>query len=271
MKTEGIAIIRVDLPSDIENIEIIPIGDVHIGEELTDERMFKDTIKYILEKPNRFVILNGDLMDMALTMSVSDTYGASLQPEEQVKHVARLLKPLVEQNRILAMGTGNHEDRVYKHTGIDASRYLAYVLGIEERYSSNSFIVHIRVGKSYTSRETNLKKQCYSIFVQHGSGGGRKNGGKLNRLNDSDQIVANCDIYIMGHVHVPIANVMTTFLMDNANGSMHRHNKYYILNNAWQDFGGYGLKFGFSPSAKEITYATLYTQGKKRIKLHIGI
>ena len=114
-------------------------------------------------------------------------------------------------------------------------------------------------------------KQVYKIFVQHGYGGGKKNGSKLNNLNASDGIVANADMYIMGHTHTPIANVMSTFLCDEQNRQVYRHNKYYLMHNAYLDFGGYGLRQGFSPAAKELTTATLFTQGRKRIRLSIGM
>ena len=153
-------------------MEIIPIGDVHVGDEFSDLKMFKNVVDYVMAKPNRYVILNGDLMDMALTTSVSDSYGAVLSPSQQIKKVADILRPL--KKRILGMLGGNHEFRVYKSTGIDISRYLALELGIEHLYCDNSFMLFVKVGESQTSRPSKIKQQVYSIFVQHGHGGGRK-------------------------------------------------------------------------------------------------
>ena len=111
-QVEGIKIIQHVLPHTLEQVEIIPIGDVHVGDEFFDEKMLKRWVDYILEKDNRYVILNGDLMDMALTTSVSDTYGATMSPAQQVQYVAKMLMPI--RDRVLAFGTGNHSERVYK-------------------------------------------------------------------------------------------------------------------------------------------------------------
>ena len=272
-RIEGISVLKAVLPHTIEEIEIIPIGDAHVGDEHADVKMLKNMVKYVLEKDNRYVILNGDLMDMALTTSVSDTYGAKLNPMEQIEFVAGILKPI--KDRILGMLGGNHEERTYKHTGIDVSRYLAHLIGgeefVENRYSDNSFVLFLKVGESDTSRPSKIKQQVYSIFSQHGRGGGRKMGSKANRLKDSDEIVADADLYIMGHVHTPMAFPTSTFISDTQNMTIVRKNKFYLLNNAYLDFGGYGLTHGYSPASKEISFATLFTKGRKRIRLSIGL
>ena len=265
---EGLQVIKVSLPEDIEEIEIIPIGDTHTGDSMYDESHLKDVIAYVLDSPNRYVILNGDLINNAIKTAISDTYGFN-HPEHEIAHVARLFMQI--KDRILAIGTGNHEERTARLTGIDPSRYISVRLGLEDRYADNSFLLFVSVGKSYSSRSGNTKQQVYSFFVQHGFGGGKKNGSKLNNLNDADKIVADADVYIMGHTHTPIANVMSVFLTDVQNRSVYRKNKYYLMHNAYLDFGGYGLRKGFAPAAKEITYLTLKTQGRKRIKLSIGI
>jgi len=268
-KVEGINVIRVTLPSNLEEIEIVPIGDVHAGDEFYDEKLFKRVVSYILEKPNRYTILNGDLMNMALKTSVSDIYAEKDSPSGQIKRVAEILLPI--RDRILAIGTGNHEERVYKATGIDASRYLALELGLTDRYSDNSFMLFIKVGESQTSRPSKLKQQVYSIFVQHGRGGGRKMGGKANRLASSSDIIADADLYIMGHVHTPMTFPTSVFVTDSQNMTITRQNKFFLLTNAYLDFGGYGLTYQYTPSCKVVSYATLITQGQKRIILHTGM
>lgn len=265
---EGIRIIEKILPHTLEEVEIVPIGDVHVGDEFYDEKMFKGVINYVLEKPNRYVILNGDLTDMALKTSVSDTYGATMSPLDQVKYIANILEPLKE--RIIGIGNGNHEERVYKGSGIDVSYLIALELGLKKIYSNNSFVVFLKVGQSHNSRPNKVKQQVYSIFVQHGRGGGRKMGGKTNRLVDMDNIIANADLYIMGHVHSPVNLPQSTFVSDTQNMTIARHTAYYMIHNSYLSFGGYGLTYGYRPTAKVISYAILKTQGVKKIKVITG-
>lgn len=265
--SEGIKVISATLPSELETLEIIPIGDVHEGEEMFDLDLFDGLIRYILEKPNRYVILNGDLLNNAIKTSVSDVYGEN-DPERELGTIVFRLSQI--KDRILAMGSGNHEERTLKLTGIDPSRYLAVRLGIEERYSSNSFVLFLTFGHSRKPSSGNNFPNVYTIFVQHGYGGGKKNGSKLNSLNDSDQIISNADLFIMGHTHTPIANVKSSFVADTRHGTIKRQNKYFLMHNAFMKFGGYGLRYGYSPAATEVTYATL-SGNKKKISLTIGI
>ena len=266
---EGLQIIKVILPTDVKNVEIVPIGDGHLGESECDISLLRDVVEYVRAEPNRYAIINGDMINNAIKTAVSDVYGEN-DPEDEIRKVANLLFPIKE--KILAMGSGNHEERTLKLTGIDPSRYISVRLGIEDRYASNSFLLFLKMGLSHTSKNSNRDKQLvYKIFVQHGYGGGKKNGSKLNNLNASDGIVADADLYIMGHTHTPILNAMSTFLCDVQNMQAYRHTKYYMMHNAYMDFGGYGLRFGFSPAAKEVTYAILNGQGRKKIKMVMGL
>ena len=267
--TEGINVIKVELPY-FDEIEVVPFADVHIGDEWTNESIVKSTINYILERPNRFVILNGDLMDMALTMSVSDTYSATLSPMQQVQRVAKLFQPLVDDNRVLAMGTGNHEDRVYKHTGLDASRMLALEMGLVDRYSDNSFVLFVKFGESADSRKNRLKRNVYSFYCSHGYGGGKKSGSKMNNVVDMPRTV-EADIYLFSHVHDVMGKPSDSFRCDYQNMTISRVTKWHLISNSWQDFGGYGLKQGFPPASREVGYVVLNGKGKKQIKLRIGI
>ena len=109
-------VIRVELPDSLKTIGVIPIGDTHIGEEQADIQAVKDVIKYVLENDNRYAILNGDLMNIALKSSKSDVYSDTMKPSQQLEYTARLFQPLADNGRILAIGTGNHEDRVLRET-----------------------------------------------------------------------------------------------------------------------------------------------------------
>lgn len=269
LEVEGIKVIRVELPY-FDEIEVIPFGDVHVGEEWTNLNIVNDTIRYILDRPNRFVILNGDLMDMALKMSVSDSYGATLSPMEQVQSVAKLFKPLVDNKRVLAMGTGNHEDRTYKFVGLDASRMLALELGIVDRYADNSFVLFVKFGKTAQSYEGRLKQNVYSFFCSHGYGGGKKSGSKMNNVVDMTR-TAEADIYIFSHVHDVMGKPSDSFRCDYQNMTISRTTKWHLISNSWQNFGGYSLKQGFPPASREVGYVVLNGNGRKRVKLRIGL
>jgi hypothetical protein len=266
----GLKVIKVELPY-FDRIEVVPLADLHIGDAHTDEQSVIDAVKYILDKPNRFVILNGDLMNIALKHSKSDVYSATYSIEEELNRTEELLRPLAEHKRILAMQPGNHEDRIYRETGLDISLWLAERLGVRERYSSNSFVLFVKFGRSANWTPNRNKKNVYSFFVRHGVGaGGRKSGGKLNKVMEMSDTV-DCDVNIMSHVHDPILKPGLRFKCDIQNMTVAPAKVDYIVTNAFQKFGGYGQTLGFNPTSTEISYIILNGNGPKKTILVSGI
>ena len=84
----------------------------------------------------------------------------------------------------------------------------------------------------------------YTIYLTHGSGGGRKEGGKIQRLVDYANIV-DADIYICGHTHLP-ASVKTGFARPSAaNNSITYCSKLFVNAAAKLQYGGYGDISGY--------------------------
>ena len=48
-KGDAMKEIRIDLPEDIEQIELHPLADLHIGDGLCDFKLIQEKLKYILE------------------------------------------------------------------------------------------------------------------------------------------------------------------------------------------------------------------------------
>lgn len=57
--------IKCDLPF-AEVIEIHPMADHHIGDNMCDFKMIMELIEHIRTTPNAYCILGGDLMDTAM-------------------------------------------------------------------------------------------------------------------------------------------------------------------------------------------------------------
>ena len=136
--------IRCDLPY-AESIEIHPMADLHIGDRQCDFKLIMERIEYIKNTPNAYCILNGDLMDTAVATSIGDTYGASIQPMEQLKQCMNIFMPI--KDKILAVTPGNHEHRVYKTDGLDLTELMCAQLGIPQKYSPTTALLFIRFGK----------------------------------------------------------------------------------------------------------------------------
>ena len=248
--------IRCDFPY-AEVIEIHPMADLHIGDVQCDFNYIMERINYIKDTPNAYVILDGDLMDTAIASSIGDTYGASLQPMEQLRQCVKIFEPI--KDKILAVLPGNHEGRIYKTDGIDITELMCSQLGILPKYSSTTALLFIRFGKARSHGREN-SRQLYTVYVTHGSGGGRREGGKVNRLADLASIV-DADIYIHAHTHLPMIFRESFFRVSGSNSTVALVDKLFVNTAAALNYGGYGDKAGFKPASK--VSPVIYLDGLK--------
>jgi hypothetical protein len=192
-------------------------------------------------------------MDTAIASSIGDTYAANLMPMEQLNHCVKIFEPI--KDKILAVLPGNHENRVYKSDGVDITEIMCAQLGIPERYSPTTALLFVRFGKGFHNR-----RQLYTIYCTHGSGGGRREGGKVNRLADLAAIV-DADIYVHAHTHLPVIFRESFFRVSGANSSVAPAEKLFINAAASLNYGGYGDKAGFKPASKRSP--VIYLNGHK--------
>lgn len=258
-------IIKVNLNDEcgeiIDKLTIIPIADVHIGDKLSNLKLLKEVLERIKKEEHTYTIINGDLCNMALKNSKSDVYSDNLSPMEQVLKATDLLEGI--KNKILVISSGNHEDRTQKETNIDVTRLIARQLGIEDRYANGWWYLYLTFGQDKKKRPI-----TYGITGIHGYGGGRKSGGKINRLEDMSQVVI-ADMYLMSHTHKPISTKNCIYMPYYQSKALSKQEMYYLMTNSFlESDGGYAEKMGFPPSNTSITEARL-DGAKKKIKLII--
>lgn len=252
-------VIKIDLPKEIEKIELHTFADEHIGDEHSDLERLKKRIEYVVNTPNAYCLLNGDIIDNATKTSIGDIYANEFNPMQQLENAVKLFKPLAEKGKILAITHGNHEARTYKKEGIDLSYLLSVQLGLFERYSPTSALIFLRFGKSRNHSYTS--KQCYTIFMLHGSGGGRKEGAKAIRLADMSSII-DADIYIHSHTHLPMIMKQNFHRIDKQNSTVRIVEKLFVNTAANLNYGGYGETQEYKPSSK--TSPIIYLSGTKK-------
>ena len=255
--------IRCDLPyADV--IEVIPMADLHIGDSHCDYKGILERIEYIKNTPNAYCIMNGDIMDNATKTSIGDTYTQVFNPMEQLAKAVELFEPI--KDKILCITHGNHENRTYKKEGINLSCLMANQLGLADRYTPTSAVLFIRVGEHSCGRkETNgsgkVRKVLYTLYVLHGSGGGRKEGAKAIRLADMASII-DTDIYIHSHTHLPMVMKQAFHRIDERNSTVSLVDKLFVNTAANLTYGGYGEAGEFKPSSKDTPI--IYLSGTKK-------
>lgn len=255
-----INVVKFTIDKNFETIEIHTLSDWHIGDIFSQKSEIREQIKYIAEKPNAYVICNGDLINNATKNSVSSIYDEEIPPMEQISLLTELLEPI--KDKIILITQGNHEARTYKDDGIDIMHIVAKQLGISDRYSRVGGLIFLRFGANDKRRHnTHQSKICYTIYSTHGSGGGRKEGAKAIRLADMAAIV-DADIYIHSHTHLPMVMKEAYYRTSQANNSVKKVDKLFVNTSAKLDYGGYGQAYEFKPSST--ANPVIYLSGSKK-------
>ena len=242
---------------EFQQLQILPLADLHIGDIHSDGKKINEWLTYIGETDNCYCILNGDLCDNAIRTSIGDTYAATLSPMAQLEQAVKLFGPI--KDKILAVTAGNHEARTYRTDGIDMTQVICNQLEIGDRYAPESALLFIQFGKQ--SKTMHNWPMLYSIYCVHGSGGGRKEGGKINRLVDLANIV-DADIYIHSHVHTPAVVRNSYFRTDTRHCTAYKVDRLFVNTSSSLEYGGYGEAQSFKPNSLETPLILL--DGAKR-------
>ena len=236
--------IKIDLPASFSEIEILALADWHWSDPFSDHDKIRKDLDYIRTHDNVFCVLNGDLLDCAIKSSIGDCYGATLTPMQELQACVELFEPIAKQGKILCALDGNHEARHYRTNGINMTELMCCQLGIADRYAPATALLFIHFGKM--DKDNHERKMVYTAYVSHGSGGGKKEGGKIQRLADLATIV-DADLYIVGHTHLP-AVLKTSFARPVVQKSMIQYcTKLFVNTSAKLNYGGYGEIGGFKP------------------------
>jgi predicted phosphodiesterase len=229
-------IIKKDLGKDFESIEIVNMGDLHVGDAGFDEKLLDKEIKKIKDIPNRFVVLNGDLINNAIRHSVSDIYTEQIGPHEQLDYLVKRFEPI--KHKILGISQGNHEFRTYRETGIDIAKLFAASLGKLDCYDPEGGVIFASFGMN--KYRPNIRHTASLYFTHIG-------GTKAGLLKMAD--VVDVDIYFRGHYHNVETKKMDVFRTDKRYKTIRKETKVFVQNGACLKYGGYSQMKGFAPGS----------------------
>jgi predicted phosphodiesterase len=261
--------LKRDLGAEFESIEIIPLGDFHLGAEECDESEILRTIEYIRTKENAFCLLIGDLVENATRGSLGDVFGQMATPQNQLNALVKILSPI--RDKILGICTGNHEERTYKESGIDVTEELSHRLGLNNVYRKNGGYLFLSFGVN--RRRTN-KRHTFRIYFTHGHGGGGTTGASVNR-NENMKNIVDADVYFSGHTHKP-ASINGVYLVgDERTKKLKQVNRLFVTTTSYLKYGGYGQRARYTPTpiSQEIIGLVIVKRGEEELKLakQIGV
>lgn len=214
---------------DEDYAEVVFIGDCHFGSPQFDKPRFLSMLQFCLVN-NLYVFLMGDLIEMATRESVgAGVYEQEYIGQSQYEQMAEWLKPLADKKLILGLLNGNHEERVYKQTGINIAKMFSRELRV--KYLGDACWNTLKVGK-----------QVYSMYSLHGRTGSRFDGTALLAL-ERISTSFHCDLIVMGHAHKMVSSTVIIQKVDNR--MVKEHKKTLLITGSYLKYdGGYAQTVG---------------------------
>lgn len=244
-----------NLSEEFETLELFVFSDLHVGDPLFDRDKFFAARQWVLDAPNRYCILNGDLMNTATKDSVSDVYGDIMSPAEQLKWCKEHFAPL--KDRILSITNGNHEDRIRRSTSIDVVASLADSLGLAHLHYPEGVTLKVTFG-----RKRNQKRAAFTVYHTHGRGGGALQGGKVLRMARMSNVIL-ADVYVSSHTHFKVVFKESVWVPDLHNNKVRLMEQTFVNSSALLNWGGYAQVAGYKPSALGSPHITLIPEPKE--------
>ena len=226
-----------------ETVNIIPIGDFHIGAAQFNYEFYEHMLRQIKKLKNRRIYLMGDLLESASKKVGNSSYHTHMTLEEQKKYLLDTITPYKED--IIGICIGNHEARLIKDYDFNIIADIARELEVPY-YNQN--IDSFRINE-----------HTIDIFTRHGKGtSGQRHLaiGKLERNTNNIQ----ADIYLEGHNH---RCLNWNKLYRDKNGL---YRKYYGYTGAFLNYDGYAdsMYLDIEPPA----YQTISINKNKRIRFN---
>ena len=251
MKSSRVPIL-INLPKELEQVEILIAADIHTGSAEFDEKKWAK-FEDLLKQPDKFVIFAGDQCEYATRSSKSDVYTQALSPHQQKRWWIEHLKNYKE--KVLCIVDGNHEFNRASKDADDFPLYdIALALGIEDRYRSEGAFVDIGVGHIGTAG----KQARYVFRVQHQA----KNNVNFGTAHGFEGI----DVFVSGHTHRPQDLPRAKMVYDTKNKSVVQKDVENIVSGHFLRWGGYGERGGFTPTSSKLYSVILYGKQDKCVE-----
>ena len=168
------------------DIEILPIGDMHIGHPSFDEQLFAKYIDYASTKDNAYISLMGDELESEIpSHSGNWGYDQKYLIDEQIEHFYELMKPIKDKKKVLTKVSSTHTGWIKKLVGHDIDKEMAKELDAE----------YLGIGGYW---RTKVGDKDYTFYQQHGCSSSKYPQYELLKAMD---IYPTADIYLLGHIH----------------------------------------------------------------------
>lgn len=246
------------------DIDIVPLFDVHLGNPDCMEKEFVKFVKDLEKRENTYIVIGGDLLENGTRNSVGDSvFEQTMPPGQQKLEMMNILKPVA--SKILCLVEGNHERRSSRDANTWPIFDIACMLNIEHLYRRHIAFVDIQLGepkRENGERSSGHNRPNYMLAVIHGSGGGVYSGSGLNRLERFGNYIEGLDALIAGHVHKAITSQPGRLRIDRHNKKIDLVKFKVVSSTSWLRYGGYAIDGMMGPSSFDMQVLHLSGKGK---------
>jgi hypothetical protein len=230
---------------DTDKLELVLMGDEHAGYRYYNEDFHNEILDYCWDYATP-IILMGDHLDTAVRDSVgSGLFDQDENLQAELENFFERYKPFADEGLILGLHRGNHEERIYKNSGLDLVKIMAK--GLDVPCFGWGKLHYIKVGD-----------QGYTLYTTHGASGARLPHTKIKACLDLAN-VADADIYAHGHLHDLDHKTMSHYRPDLRKRTVDQSERHYLLTGCYLDYwGSYGHMKAYTPNKK----------GSPKVKLH---
>lgn len=199
-------------PSRTNTFKLYHITDTHVGHAGCDEKLIKDTVTKIAEDEFALWGGGGDYIDAIPrkgdkryreSVMASWLHGVDDVVRREEERFLELIKPIA--NRCLYLAKGNHEDTIVSYYDADPYRHITKQIA----EWSDKKVCDLALGwegfASIKFRRGTEKafggSWGMTLYIHHGAGGGRKQGGHALRLEEL-LLTYDADVVLTGHRHI---------------------------------------------------------------------
>lgn len=238
----------------VDQIEIIPVGDIHFGSPNCNLKQFKETIKYIEQTQNCYCIGMGDYLDAIIPQDKRFDASAEFnQIDDVCQKIKDIFLPI--KSKILLLLTGNHEYTLHAKGFGDTTLRLSRELQVP--YGGFSCFLRIETNEHPIRKITG--------YLHHGFFTGRQRGSKINNLENLMRDY-DADFYLAGHSHDLFATRRVRIGWDRTRKIVFANTGSFLETATWNT-SGYGERAGYPPQKLGVIKLKWYPD---REDLHIS-
>jgi len=228
---------KAEVLDDEHKAIIVPFSDWHWGNVDCKEKELYDNLNWAYDKPNVYIITNGDLIEAKTRNRTGDGIFTQINPNKQIDFVLKYLKPFAKDKRLIAMVNGNHEDAITLETGVDITSLFAKDLNVP----------YLKNGGFFSVKADN---ELYKFYITHGSSGATLPYTKIKACLNLSTFIQGVDAYIMGHVHDKQDHTQDVYYVDSRTKQVKTKQIHYILSGHYLNYlNSYAQMKSMRPSA----------------------